>query len=603
MNTSFRAKLAGSFLLVIMTSLILPAQCSRARLQTLIEEDAQRAAIAQALLLRDFLVSTPRKGGNISGLVSRFSDSQRVRVSVMDNTGRVVAESDARGNIAKMDNHSDRAEIIRAISDGTGSSVRFSNTLQRRFVYGAVRIEPGTAPPPLDKGGIARVAVPFESVYAPVKAVAGHWRMAMVIACVVSLLLLFALSRFLDNPVRQMSGVIKNIVAGKGHHRLHMVPGREFQELAITINDMADRIENSMSRFAAQHAQLEAILEIMEEGILLIGAQGRIRMGNRAFYEQFSIKQEEVRGKLPIEVITSAELQRELNRLLTLPQGQGASVNLQIEPHPDVTFNAHIVRPRRIVQDVLAVMVFHDITELVRLMRVRRDFVANVSHELRTPLTAISTYAETLQESAPDDVKARQEFLDVIRRNAAQMGRMIEDLLVLARLENAGLPLSFADTSLFDCARLAAKDCALQAKSNNVTIEINIAPDLAVRADNYYMTQVFRNLLENACRYTKPDTTVEVWSELAGNFVTVRVRDHGPGIPAAALTRVFERFYKADRHSLRATSSTGLGLAICKHIIERHGGSIRAVNTPGATIEFTIPTGMDIPAPETGSAD
>ena len=256
----------------------------------------------------------------------------------------------------------------------------------------------------------------------------------------------------------------------------------------------------------------------------------------------------------------SGRMQRYLH--LELPSGQVMSVCISLPTSADTEKGGQLG----------AVAVFHDITELMRLERVRRDFVANVSHELRTPLTAIQGYAETLVSL--DGPPECRRFGEIILKHGAYLSRMVEDLLTLARLEGKSGSLELGPVDPRDALAQATGMCREVLERRRCKVESQIPADCRVLASPPHLTQVFRNLLENAGRYAPEGGSIRVSARQVGDSVVFRVTDDGPGIPKQDLERIFERFYQVERH--RGQASTGLGLAICKHIIERHGGSIRA---------------------------
>ena len=256
----------------------------------------------------------------------------------------------------------------------------------------------------------------------------------------------------------------------------------------------------------------------------------------------------------------SGRMQRYLH--LELPSGQVMSVCISLPTSADTEKGGQLG----------AVAVFHDITELMRLERVRRDFVANVSHELRTPLTAIQGYAETLVSL--DGPPECRRFGEIILKHGAYLSRMVEDLLTLARLEGKSGSLELGPVDPRESLAQATGMCREVLERRRCKVESQIPANCRVMASPPHLTQVFRNLLENAGRYAPEGGSIRVSARQVGDSVVFRVTDDGPGIPKQDLERIFERFYQVERH--RGQASTGLGLAICKHIIERHGGSIRA---------------------------
>ena len=284
-----------------------------------------------------------------------------------------------------------------------------------------------------------------------------------------------------------------------------------------------------------------------------------------------------------------------------------AAASLEMELGPGRFYEVSLVRlgtdPADARRDHGAVLVFHDVSETRRLSRVRRDFAANVTHEMRTPLTSIKGYAETLLAAAPELAPEKRRFLDVILKNANHMSKMVDDILTLARLEEqprtqdgadgAGRPAPAADpaSALAD----AVRECEPLAQAKRLALDNQLPADLPrVRCDGGQLTQVWRNLLENAARFAPEGTRIVMQAvpDADGATVTCGVLDQGPGIPPEERQRVFERFYRVERHRSKTPGSTGLGLAIVKHIVERHGGRVWADRArgemTGAAVFFTL---------------
>jgi two-component system, OmpR family, phosphate regulon sensor histidine kinase PhoR len=237
------------------------------------------------------------------------------------------------------------------------------------------------------------------------------------------------------------------------------------------------------------------------------------------------------------------------------------------------------------------VLVFHDLTRVKQLESARQEFVANVSHELRTPLSLIKGYVETLLDGARDNPEVATRFLQTIDRNAERLRLLIEDLLTISELESGRVKLNLRDLPLGPVVAKVLEDFKGPAAAKNVHL-INQAPDLAVRADLDRLEQVLGNLVDNAIKYGRAEGSVSVGARAAeAAQVEVFVQDDGPGIPAEALERVFERFYRVDKARSREQGGTGLGLAIVKHLVQSQGGRVWATSEPGqgASIYFVLP--------------
>ena len=568
-NLSFRTKIFCCVLVATLAALAVPLVYARVFLHNDLLHDAKLQALREAQLAARLVDSLP--AGTAQQNLEELGTAD-MRITLLNAYGKVLADSGVTENhIPDMDNHSDRPEFRAALRDGQGVSTRYSNTLNNDMVYATVKLR--------DKN-LLRVALPFAGLKSRIDGKVAAMSGVAAVAAAFSLLLALLLSFWLKRELNQMVNVVEAISLGKYQRRLRRLPGREFAVLAEAVNRMAQNIEEHVHTVADQKEQLESILDTMNEGVLVLGPQGCIRRCNRALAQTFPAASGS-HGSQVVEVIPLPALQDAVDSVLSIPRPEaGASATpftLQLEVPPGRFFDVHICRARRSIPDMGAVAVFHEITELMRLERIRRDFVANVSHELRTPLTAIQGYAETLadMEDMPADCR---RFGEIIRKNGIYLNRMVEELLSLARLENENSPLPLTALTLQDVLHSALSLCRDQLDHKSLRVDIDLPEENTVHGNAPSLVQVFRNLLENAARYAPQGSRILVSADAHQDHILVRVCDHGTGIPPTDLHRVFERFYRVEKHRNSAGSgaSTGLGLAICKHIVERHGGHIWA---------------------------
>jgi two-component system phosphate regulon sensor histidine kinase PhoR len=415
----------------------------------------------------------------------------------------------------------------------------------------------------------------------------------MALTLVATVLVSYILVRQLEAPLRRMIGTAEAIGAGDYSQRIRFYSGKEFMPLAESINEMARRIHSHIETITEQKEQLEAILNGMSEGVMVLDGRGKIQTVNHALTAILPGVREFL-GRRPLEVIRSAELQQACDQLLSGRAAETGMRSLEITPGPGRVFDVNLVRFHHQPGEVGAIVVFHDISKLKRLEKVRQDFVANVSHELRTPLTSIRGYAETLLGQAQAEPGPTVSFLETILRNALHMSKMVDDLLQLARLDSRGKPEALSTTDAAEAVSAAWKVCDPQAGAKDVRLE-NLLPEagVTVKANFEELVQVFRNILENAVRYSQAGSSITVASKKGRDTVTFVVTDDGPGIPLHAQERIFERFYRVENDRSDGSGSTGLGLAICRHIILNHGGTIWVESPPegksrGSAFMFTL---------------
>ena len=330
---------------------------------------------------------------------------------------------------------------------------------------------------------------------------------------------------------------------------------------------------------------MQAMLAGMLEGVLVVNALGRILLVNDAARRLLRIA-DLAAGQHYLSVLPDQELATMLGRALEGREEDGRASSL---PHDPLRTLMARAAPIGTAGSRGAIMVLHDITDLREADRMRRDFVANVSHELRTPLTAIQGYVEALQDAQPPEPDEAQRFLEIIARQASRMERLVRDLLRLARLEAGQEPVERTDVDvghLFDDV-IVELSPAIEGRRQRfvVTVEPEAA---AVRTDAAKLHDAIRNLVENAGAYAPPATTIELTARRTDDRIHITVADQGPGIPAADLTRIFERFYRVDKARSRESGGTGLGLAIVKHLVGLIGGEVHAANRPDGGAIFTI---------------
>ena len=342
------------------------------------------------------------------------------------------------------------------------------------------------------------------------------------------------------------------------------------------------------AEFRAQAARTEALFDRMVEGILVVGQEGRLRLANRAAAEMFRFEAGAA-GRSVLEATRHHEVAAIVARLQTEPEVLNHELRIEgVTETRWLQVNALALRTPE-GEGEGAILVFHDLTRLRRLEGVRQEFVANVSHELRTPLSLIKSATETLIDGGRQDPQVTARFLEIIEKHANRLTLLLDDLLLLARLDSGRIDLDLRPVPLAVAAQEAIDDAAILARGRGVTLVQSVPDGLTAHADAHRLRQALANLIDNAIKYGREGGMVEVRGrELGAQQVEVSVRDDGPGIAGEALERVFERFYRADKARAREQGGTGLGLAIVKNVVQAHGGDVRVESTPGRGTEFFI---------------
>ena len=418
--------------------------------------------------------------------------------------------------------------------------------------------------------------------------------LASLIALFLALVLGYFLSKILLRPLKEMTELARQYASDSKPPAVFSED--EVANLKRAISEMGGQLESRIEDISQEKDQLQAVLKGMIEGVLVVDEKGRIRMVNEALGKLFALPSP-VADKVPLEVIRNAQLESSLRNILEggehsifemdIPGAEVRSLEVNVVPifRTSGDGDAH-----RIVMGAIAV--FHDITRLKQLEKVRQDFVANVSHELRTPLTTIKGYAETLLEGAVKEDVAPQ-FLQIIKRHTDRLTKIVEDLLTLSTIESREFCLLLETISISELIDDVVDFLKEPAGKKGISItRSNLAAPLLVHGDRNHLEQVLTNLLDNAIKYGHEGGRVTVSAvKTDQKEVRIAVQDDGMGIPKEHLHRIFERFYRVDKGRSQELGGTGLGLSIVKHIVQAHGGRVWAESIPGkgSTFYFTLP--------------
>jgi len=417
---------------------------------------------------------------------------------------------------------------------------------------------------------------------------------SLVIVCLVvfplAALFSFWISSVIFPPVRDIAFWARSIAAGDFSKKVAIPAADEMGALAEAMNHMSQRIESRVEEFIAGKSRLEAVFLNMFDGVMIIDHKGAILLMNQTLKEFLGVDQDGV-GKKPLEVVRNIEIQEIADNVLNL-NNRFESREITVLLQEEKVLLVHATPVFRDNQIDGAVLVFHDITQLRQLEKVRKDFVANVSHELRTPVSTIQGYAETLLEGALDDKEHAREFLRIIHDDAGRLAQLIQDLLDLSQIESGKLQLTFESCALEPVVDKVLAGLKHQAQARSIHLTKKIPARLPkIRIDAMRIAQVLFNLVDNAVKYNNAGGSVTVCARETDRGIEVSVMDTGIGIPPEDLPRIFERFYRVDKAHSRELGGTGLGLSIVKHIVSAHRAEITVDSQPGrgSTFRFTLP--------------
>jgi two-component system phosphate regulon sensor histidine kinase PhoR len=414
------------------------------------------------------------------------------------------------------------------------------------------------------------------------RALAARGDLAQLAALVGVAALLGALAeRRVSQRLAGLRRALEAAASGAPSERPSLVERGELGALARAVDAAAGGLRASAVRIAAERERLEAVLDGMVEGVLVLGGDGRVQLANARARELFDAWGD-LTGRSALEVTHRADVADALIRAAT----SSDALAFELELSPERTLALHARRFPALGEPQGVVAVFHDVSEIRRLESHRRDFVANVSHELRTPLAAIQGFVETLGDESLTPERRRQ-YLEVIARNAERLRALIEDLLELSRIEGRSQPLALEPIDVAPLASSLLRDLRPRIEARRLATSLSGAAPLAL-ADRRALEQVLQNLLDNAIKYTEPGGRVEVRLAGVAGKVRIEVADTGIGIPAADRARVFERFYRVDKARSRDLGGTGLGLAIVKHLVQAMDGEIFLTSREGEGTEVAV---------------
>ena len=494
----------------------------------------------------------------------KFKDNL-VRFTVINKEGEVIFDNE----IAKLDNHNNRQEIIDAFKNGSGSSVRYSASLSTSMVYVATKIDDNT---------VIRSSVPVNNIRVFTSGTLKYYIAIILLVFVLSLFLAIKLVKIIVYPINELQKVTSKIENGDLNKRAIIYNYDEIGFLAQTFNNIADQLEIRIIDSLDKKNKLEAILESMESGVIAIDNNENIILINSYSQKLFDLKEDNI-GKKISDCIIDYDL---INFIREIPEIGTKEVKLfhpierelRVKKSPIINY---------LNNSIGIVITVQDITDIKRLENMRSEFVANVSHELKTPLTSIKGFSETLRYV--DDSETKNKFLDIIDKESERLTNLINDILILSNIEN----IHKMESEYFnpgDVIENVLDMVKSQAYKKSIIIKYNDCFNSEILGSKDKFHQLAVNLIENAIKYSNENGIVKIDLTLEEQYFVFKVKDNGVGIPKNDIPRIFERFYRVDKS--RSTRGTGLGLAIVKHIVKLFNGEISVKSKVGIGSTFTV---------------
>lgn len=514
--------------------------------------------------LKDFANYIVNVNGAYEDLISGYRiNNTPVRCTVIDKNGNVVYDSVDKS----LNSHKNRDEVIKANKYGEGYSTRISDTTGKKTVYYAEKLEDGT---------ILRASLPFETIdiFEPTN--------LKVCIGIVTIVMLFSISlsmklvRTIIEPLKNLENVTARIAGGDLNIRVKSLSNDEIGSLGKTFNNMADQLQAKIKEVVDKQNRLESILRSMESGVIAVDGDDTVITINPYAKRVFGIRRD-ISG----EKISKYIKDYDINTFLNEEDDSEKEVKILHPVERELRIKkASIIDGIDRIGKVIAVQ---DISNIKRLENMRSQFVANVSHELKTPLTSIKGFTETLKYV--EDEETRKKFLDIIEKEADRLGRLINDILILSKIESdiSGEEDEFLPNKVVDDVINMVK---VLADNKNIIIELDERNNDLLFGDKDRFLQLVLNIVENSIKYSNEGSKVKISSFTNGDNYNLIVEDNGIGIPKEDIPRIFERFYRVDK--ARKSGGTGLGLAIVKHIVKTFNGNIKVESVLGVGSKFII---------------
>lgn len=512
-----------------------------------------------------FLANAMEAAQGGSAYLKKLCEGIESRVTFIDGTGQVIFESQASGEA--LDNHGDRPEVIEAAGDGTGSDVRYSDTLAKQTFYYAMK---------LSDGSVLRVARTTDSVLKNMAS--GFGAMAVTTLAIIVLAVVLA-----KKTAKRMVEPLNNLNLNEPlENKIY----EELEPLLVRLDKQNKKISEQMERLRQNQEEYLAITEHMKDGLIVMNREVVLSI-NTAATKLFEVRREECVGHSIVTVSRNEALKAVLASVFA---GNDTQRPADIHGRAYHIFGNPVLDSAGNVTG--AVIFILDVTEKQKAEMMRREFSANVSHELKTPLMSISGYAEIMKNGLvrPEDMK---NFAGRIFDEASRLSTLVGDIIKLSRLDEADGTLPTETVDLYEMACETKEQLFMSAEKNHITVEVS-GSSARMTGVPQVLGEMLYNLCDNAIKYNRPGGHVWMDVRCDGDCVVLKVADDGIGIAKEHQERIFERFYRVDKSHSKETGGTGLGLSIVKHGAMLHNAGMDIESTPGqgTRLKFIFPKGQ-----------
>lgn len=549
------------FLTVLLVTLVLSSSVSMVILSSQMLENTKHDML-YAVKLVDYQLDESHDLKAQVDALNPLAYNDQTRLTVIDTNGEVLADS---GSEEIDENHKGREEVKQALSEGVGYATRYSSTVKRNMLYVAV----------FNKGYIVRLALPYNGIFDNLPTLVRPLGVGAIMSLVIAL---FLSKRFANTLTAPIQDITTQVTKMKDYRELEFDSYKydEFNIIASKLEEQAKTIHDTMKKLKSEQIKINGILDQMKEGFVLLDSDLTVLMVNR--------KAQKLYGhtiKLNCSIKDFIFDFKIINALDHLSDEQQV---VEVEKEKEF-YNCYVAKV-----DYGVTLLFVNITEQHNAMKMRQEFFSNVSHELKTPMTSIRGYSELLETGVINDKDVSKKALDKIHDEVNNMSTLINDILMISRLENKDVDVIKHPVHLTPLVDEIIDTMQVEIDKKHLQVDKELE-DITYTSNHQHMHQLLSNLITNAIKYNVDGGKIIIKSYQFGRNIIIEVSDTGRGISKIDQGRVFERFFRCDQGRDKETGGTGLGLAIVKHIVQYYQGNITLTSKlhEGTTFKVTLP--------------
>jgi two-component system phosphate regulon sensor histidine kinase PhoR len=586
-NTTLLGRLFSGYVVIILmltiiTSTLISRQVTQSSIDDVHRSLAVRAQLIVELVKPYFRENNTNTQEDLQSTITRLVHGTESRLTILQANGTVLADSQQEP--AHMDNHLNRPEIVNIKGQGYASSTRFSQTVKKEMVYFAQKVEiNGQAL------GFVRVSLPLSLVDKKLAELRYIILLSAALAGLSALLVGYSFFRHFSLPFKKIAEVAEAIAKGDYSQRITTNQKDEIGELTSSFNRIAQSSENRINEIITERNRLAMIFSGMVEGVIYVNENLEISHINQAAASILGVAELSV-NQTTLNRIKNAEINSAVVDAITNKSVVKTKIYNSLQKDSTEIIDVYVASLANDTGDSIgAVIVLNDISELVRLERVRRDFVANASHELKTPITAIRGLTETILDDSDMLPTTRDRFIEKINVQTIRLSDLVSDLISLSRLDIAQKTESTDAFNIVDVAKMSIKSAASLCQQKKLNLSSLLSEEkLKIKGDKQEISQLIDNLLNNAINYTPQFGSINISVDKNDTMVVIKIEDTGIGIAKEFQKRIFERFYRVDSARARDIGGTGLGLSIVKNIVDKNDGTINLVSRENHGSIFTV---------------